>query len=98
MKFSTVAVLAVVAPLAAGFAPVSKNVAFAPRTAIQASGYIDLDEPVKKGKKSKAAPAPEPVPVPVPAPAPAPKGRAKKEVKRRSQPQLQPQLQRRRRR
>lgn len=77
MRFSSIAVLAVVAPVATGFAPFQRQ-STTPRTILRKVEY-DLDlgfddvAPKKKGGKT-AAPAPAPIPEPVPEP-PAPKSR-----------------------
>jgi hypothetical protein len=82
MKFSSIAVIAAMAPVASGFAPFQRQFS-SPQTSLRAVEYdLDLgfDEPPKKAAK-KVAPPPAPEPVPAPEPAPkAKKGKAKKEV------------------
>ena len=84
MKFSSIVVLAVVAPVATGFAPIQRQIT-APRTVLRkAAGEYDLDlgieEAPKKKAAKKAAPAPIPAPVPEPTPAPKSKKRSAKKV------------------
>ncbi|KAL3910315.1 MAG: hypothetical protein SGARI_002185 [Bacillariaceae sp.] len=71
MKFSSVAVLALVANSATGFAPVQRHLTV-PRSALSVSYDLDLGDDYAPKKGKKAAPAPAPVPAPVPVPAPAP--------------------------
>ena len=82
MKFSSIAVIAAMAPVASGFAPFQRQFS-SPQTGLRAVEYdLDLgfDEPPKKAAK-KVAPPPAPEPVPEPEPAPKAKKRsAKKEV------------------
>jgi hypothetical protein len=80
MRFSSIAVIAAMAPVASGFAPFQRQFS-SPQTGLRAVEYdLDLgfDEAPKKGAK-KVAPAPVPVPEPVPAPK-ATKRSVKKEV------------------
>ena len=72
MRFSSIAVLAAVAPLANGFAPIHRPFAAPGKTVLYKTvGYdLDLGDEYKPKKK---APAPKPAPAPVaPAPVPAP--------------------------
>ena len=82
MKFSSIVVLAVVAPVATGFAPIQRQIT-APRTVLRKVEY-DLDLGIEEApkKKGKAVPAPVPVSAPAPEPTPAPKSkkRAAKKV------------------
>ena len=93
MKFSSIVVLAVVAPVATGFAPFQRQ-SGAPRTVLRKVAY-DLDlgttdltpvpapEPAPKAKKR---PAKKEEPKPTPVPAPAPKAKAKKVVEPKPAP------------
>ena len=70
MRFSSIAVLALVAPVATAFAPIQRQYS-APRTILKANVEYDLDlgiEEVPKPKKEakKKAPAPESEPVAAP--------------------------------
>lgn len=84
MRFSSIAVLALVAPVATAFAPIQRQYS-APRTILKANVEYDLDlgiEEVPKPKKEakKKAPAPVPVPEPVAAPKSKKRSAAKKVV------------------
>lgn len=79
MKFSSVVLLAVVAPVATGFTPIQpKQFVGAPslsKTALFKSEYdLDLGDEYKPVKGKKVA-EPTPAPVVVPPPTPAPQGR-----------------------
>jgi hypothetical protein len=93
MKFSHIAVLAVVAPLASSFAPVVRQNAYRVNSLQKSKSPYDLDltgitfpepEPIKAApvknepvKKAKKAPEPKPEP-PKPAPKPEPKAQKAK--------------------
>ena len=88
MRFSSIVVLAAIAPVANGFAPFQRQFS-APRTVLRKVEYdldLGIDEPTKKGgKKVKPTPAPEPVPEPAPAPK-SKRQSAKKEVEPKPTP------------
>jgi outer membrane biosynthesis protein TonB len=72
MRFSSIAVLALVAPVANAFAPIQRQYSV-PRTVLKANVEYDLDlgieevpKPKKGGKKTAPAPVPEPEPVAAP--------------------------------
>jgi outer membrane biosynthesis protein TonB len=86
MRFSSIAVLALVAPVANAFAPIQRQYS-APRTVLKANVEYDLDlgieevpKPKKGGKKTAPAPEPEPKPEPVAAPKSKKRSAAKKVV------------------
>ena len=87
MRFSSIVVLAAVAPVATGFTPFQRQFT-APRTIAGAVQY-DLDlgiEPAPKKGSKKAAPAPAPAPAPEPEPAPAPKSKKRSAKKEEPKP------------
>lgn len=84
MRFSSIAVLALLAPVANAFAPIQRQYS-APRTVLKANVEYDLDlgiEEVPKPKKGGKKTAPAPVPVPVPEPVAAPKSKRRSAAKK----------------
>ena len=79
MKFSSIAVLALVAHGATGFAPVQRQLTV-PRSALSVSYDLDLGDDYAPKKGKKTAPAPAPVPAPAPAPEPV---KAKRQPKKK---------------